>query len=66
MAVQGMYDDSMVNNDKYTHSCYLRYASPAASNNSGFIAVPRVGDEVIISYIDGDINRPVITGSLYN
>ena len=66
MAVQGMYDDSPVNNDKYTHSCYLRYASPAASNNSGFIAVPRVGDEVIISYIDGDINRPVITGSLYN
>ena len=66
MAVQGMYDDSMVNKDKYTHSCYLRYASPAASNNSGFIAVPRVGDEVIISYIDGDINRPVITGSLYN
>ena len=66
MAVQGMYDDSPVNNDKYTHSCYLRYASPAASNNSGFIAVPSVGDEVIISYIDGDINRPVITGSLYN
>ena len=66
MAVQGMYDDSPVNNDKYTHSCYLRYASPAASNNSGFIVVPRVGDEVIISYIDGDINRPVITGSLYN
>lgn len=66
MAVQGMYDDSPVNNDKYIHSCYLRYASPAASNNSGFIAVPRVGDEVIISYIDGDINRPVITGSLYN
>ena len=66
MAVQGIYDDSPVNNDKYTHSCYLRYASPAASNNSGFIAVPRVGDEVIISYIDGDINRPVITGSLYN
>lgn len=66
MAVQGRYDDSSVNNDRYTHSCYLRYASPSASNNSGFIAVPRVGDEVIISYIDGDINRPLITGSLYN
>lgn len=66
MSVQGRYDDSLVNKDKYTHSCYLRYASPAASNNSGFIAVPRVGDEVIISYIDGDINRPLITGSLYN
>ena len=66
MSVQGVYDDSSLNHDKYTHSCYLRYASPAASSHSGFIAVPRVGDEVIISYIDGDINRPVITGSLYN
>ena len=67
MAVQGQYDeDGIVDNDKYTHSCYLRYASPAASSSSGFIAVPRVGDEVIISYIDGDPNRPIITGSLYN
>lgn len=67
MAVQGMYDEEgIVDKDTYTHSCYLRYTSPAASNGSGFIAVPRVGDEVVISYIDGDPNRPIITGNLYN
>lgn len=65
--IQGRYDEETFNNDnKYTHSCFLRYASPISSNNSGFIAVPRVGDEVIISFIDGEPDRPVITGCLYN
>ena len=65
--VQGRYDEETFNNDnKYTHSCFLRYASPISSNHSGFIAVPRVGDEVIISFIDGDPDKPIITGSLYN
>ena len=64
---QGRYDEETFNNDnKYTHSCFLRYASPISSNHSGFIAVPRVGDEVIISFIDGEPDRPVITGCLYN
>ncbi len=65
--IQGRYDEETFNNDnKYTHSCFLRYASPISSNNSGFIAVPRVCDEVIISFIDGEPDRPVITGCLYN
>ena len=65
--IQGRYDEETFNNDnKYTHSCFLRYASPVSSNHSGFIAVPRVGDEVIISFIDGEPDRPVITGCLYN
>lgn len=65
--IQGRYDEETFNNDnKYTHSCFLRYASPISSNHSGFIAVPRVGDEVIISFIDGEPDRPVITGCLYN
>ena len=64
---QGRYDEETFNNDnKYTHSCFLRYASPVSSNHSGFIAVPRVGDEVVISFIDGDPDKPIITGSLYN
>ena len=65
-AVQGKYDEETFGDTyKHTHSCYLRYASPAASHNSGFIAVPRVGDEVVVSFIDGDPDRPIITGSLY-
>ena len=65
--VQGRYDEEVFSGKySYTHSCYLRYASPVSSNHSGFIAVPRVGDEVVISFIDGDPDKPIITGSLYN
>ena len=60
------YEETFNNDNKYTHSCFLRYASPVSSNHSGFIAVPRVGDEVVISFIDGDPDKPIITGSLYN
>ena len=31
-----------------------------------FFALPRVGDEVIIAYMDNDIDKPFISGSLYN
>ena len=37
-----------------------------ASNFSGFYHTPRVGDEVIISFLDNDIDKPFISGSLYN
>ncbi|MET4862726.1 type VI secretion system Vgr family protein, partial [Morganella morganii] len=32
----------------------------------GFSAVPRIGQEVIVSYLNGDIDRPIITGCTYN
>lgn len=65
--VQGKYDEEVFSGKyDYKHSCYLRYASPVSSNHSGFIAVPRVGDEVVVSFIDGDPDKPIITGSLYN
>ncbi len=65
--VQGRYDEEVFSGKySFTHSCYLRYTSPVSSNHSGFIAVPRVGDEVVVSFIDGDPDRPIITGSLYN
>ena len=49
-----------------THTPFLRVASPIASNHSGLYHTPRVGDEVIISYMDNDIDKPYISGSLYN
>jgi type VI secretion system secreted protein VgrG len=40
--------------------------APAAGANWGGHAVPRVGQEVLIDFIEGDIDRPVVIGSLYN
>ncbi|HDZ5066320.1 TPA: VgrG protein [Campylobacter jejuni] len=37
-----------------------------ASNHSGFFHTPRIGDEVIISFLDDDIDKPYVSGSLYN
>ncbi|EOI2913518.1 phage baseplate assembly protein V [Campylobacter jejuni] len=50
----------------YHHSPFLRVASSVASNHSGFYHTPRIGDEVIISFLDDDIDKPFISGSLYN
>ena len=49
-----------------THTAFLRVASPIASASSGFYHTPRVGDEVLISYLNNDIDMPIIIGSLYN
>ncbi|HWJ94503.1 MAG TPA: type VI secretion system tip protein VgrG, partial [Telluria sp.] len=47
-------------------SIWVRVAEPAAGPNFGASFVPRIGQEVIVDYIDGDIDRPIVTGSLYN
>ncbi|RDU60906.1 hypothetical protein CQA53_10560 [Helicobacter didelphidarum] len=49
-----------------SYTPFLRVASPIASNHSGLFAIPRVGDEVIISYLENDIDKPYISSSLYN
>ncbi|EIZ1633498.1 hypothetical protein M3955_001802 [Campylobacter coli] len=50
----------------YHHTPFLRVASHIASNHSGFFYTPRIGDEVIISFLDDDIDKPYVSGSLYN
>ena len=50
----------------YHYSPYLRVSSPIASASSGFYHTPRIGDEVIVSFFDEDIDKPYISGSLYN
>ena len=40
--------------------------APIAGANWGSVAVPRVGSEVLVDFIDGDIDRPAVIGSLYN
>ena len=45
---------------------WVRVALPAAGANWGAAFVPRIGTEVAIDFIEGDIDRPVIVGQLYN
>ena len=47
-------------------SCWIPVAQPTASNGFGIQFIPRIGDEVLVSFIDGDPDRPVISGSIYN
>ncbi|HEY1059958.1 MAG TPA: type VI secretion system tip protein TssI/VgrG [Limnobacter sp.] len=47
-------------------SCWVRVAFPAAGKGWGFVAVPRIGQEVWVSFEDGDPDRPLVTGVVYN
>lgn len=47
-------------------SCFVRVASVWAGANWGFQQVPRIDEEVIVDFIDGDPDRPLITGRVFN
>ncbi|WP_043616108.1 type VI secretion system Vgr family protein [Chromobacterium violaceum] len=47
-------------------SCWLRVAMPSAGAAWGHQFIPRIGQEVLVNFIEGDIDRPLITGVLYN
>ena len=47
-------------------SCWLRVASHAGGAVHSNIRVPRVGEEVIVTFLEGDPDQPIITGSVYN
>ncbi|USD39921.1 type VI secretion system tip protein VgrG [Vibrio sp. SCSIO 43135] len=47
-------------------SCYVRVAQMLAGSGYGSQFVPRAGQEVLVAFIDGDPDQPVITGSVYN
>lgn len=49
-----------------TSSCWVRVSSAWASQGFGGVQIPRVGDEVVIDFINGDPDRPIITGRVYN
>ncbi len=47
-------------------SCWIRVAHSIAGKNWGTVFHPRIGQEVIVQFIEGDVDRPVVTGSLFN
>ena len=49
-----------------TSSCWMRVSQNWAGSSWGSVFLPRVGHEVIVSYIDGDPDRPMVTGSVYH
>ena len=50
----------------HNSSCWVRVASAWAGNQLGSMHIPRVGQEVIVSFIGGDIDRPLCTGRVFN
>lgn len=55
---QGQFNDAS--------SCWVRVSTPWAGSRFGLIAVPRIGQEVVVEFLDGDPDRPLITGHVYN
>lgn len=49
-----------------TSSCWVRVSSAWAGQGFGGVQIPRVGDEVVIDFINGDPDRPIVTGRVYN
>ena len=47
-------------------SCWIRVSQPWAGGNWGAMWIPRIGQEVLVSFLEGDPDRPVITGRVYN
>lgn len=62
--VQFPWDREGQNNE--TSSCWMRVVTPWAGKTWGMIAIPRIGHEVVVQFEDGDIDRPIVTGMLYN
>ncbi|ELY3761212.1 type VI secretion system tip protein VgrG [Cronobacter universalis] len=49
-----------------TSSSWVRVSSAWAGQGFGGVQIPRVGDEVVVDFINGDPDRPLITGRVYN
>ena len=47
-------------------SCWIRVSHPWAGKAWGAVATPRIGQEVIVDFLEGDPDQPIITGRVYN
>jgi type VI secretion system secreted protein VgrG len=47
-------------------SCWIRVSHPWAGQGWGSVSIPRMGQEVIVEFLEGDPDRPIIMGRVYN
>jgi len=47
-------------------SCWVRVSNDSAGNGYGAVSTPRVGQEVVVDFIGGNPDRPLVTGRVYN
>jgi type VI secretion system secreted protein VgrG len=47
-------------------SCWVRVSTSWAGKNWGIIHIPRIGQEVVVAFEEGNPDRPIIVGSVYN
>ena len=62
--VQFHWDRVGKNNE--SSSCWIRYAQNWAGKGWGIVFIPRIGQEVIVDFLEGDPDCPIATGSVYN
>jgi type VI secretion system secreted protein VgrG len=62
--VQFYWDREGKKNEK--SSCWVRVSHPWAGKNFGVIHIPRMGQEVVVDFLEGDPDQPLITGRVYN
>jgi len=52
--------------DDVNSSCWVRVATFWAGTQWGAVHIPRIGQEVIVDFVEGDVNHPIVVGSVYN
>ena len=57
--------DRLGENDEHS-SCWIRVRQPWAGPGWGFVFIPRIGMEVTVTFLDGDPDRPLVNGTVYN
>jgi type VI secretion system secreted protein VgrG len=64
--VKVQFDWDRLGDHNQKSSCWVRVAHVWAGKQWGAIHIPRVGQEVIVEFLDGDPDRPIVTGRVYN
>lgn len=62
--VQFHWDEEHQHNED--SSCWMRVTQPWAGADFGFQFIPRVGQEVLVDFVNGDPDQPIVIGSVYN